>query len=105
MCIRDSGNQQKVLFARAVAGNPRLLLLDEPTRGVDVGARFDLYRLIHDLAARGVAVILASSDLPEIIGLADRIAVLQDGRLSALVTNDGLTEGDVLTLCYGPKAA
>jgi ABC-type sugar transport system ATPase subunit len=101
----SGGNQQKVLFARAVAGNPRLLLLDEPTRGVDVGARFELYRVIRDLADRGVAVILASSDLPEIIGLADRIAVLQEGRLSALVANDGLTEGDVLTLCYGPKAA
>ncbi len=101
----SGGNQQKVLFARAVAGNPRLLLLDEPTRGVDVGARFDLYRVIRDLADKGVAVIVASSDLPEIIGLADRIAVLQDGRLGALVANDGLTEADVLTLCYGPKAA
>ena len=96
----SGGNQQKVLFARAVAGNPRVLLLDDPTRGVDVGARFDLYRVIRDLAAQGMAVIVASSDLPEITGLADRIAVLHDGRLAHLVENTGLSEGDLLTLCY-----
>ena len=96
----SGGNQQKVLFARAVAGNPRVLLLDDPTRGVDVGARFDLYRVIRDLAANGMAVIIASSDLPEITGLADRIAVLHDGRLAHLVENTGLSEGDLLTLCY-----
>lgn len=101
----SGGNQQKVLFARAVGGAPRLLLLDEPTRGVDVGARHDLYRVIHALAAKGVAVILASSDLQEIIGLADHIAVLQGGRIAQLVANEGLTESDLLTMCYDQAAA
>ncbi|MCC5975951.1 MAG: sugar ABC transporter ATP-binding protein [Rubellimicrobium sp.] len=103
----SGGNQQKVLFARALAGNPRLLLLDEPTRGVDVGAKYDIYRLIRGLADRGIAVILASSDLPEVIGLADRIAILHHGRLAHLVPNDGLTEEGLLTLCYtaGEQAA
>ncbi len=101
----SGGNQQKVLFARALAGEPRLLLLDEPTRGVDVGAKFDIYRLIRGLADRGVAVILASSDLPEVIGLSDRIAVLHRGRLAHLVGAEGLSEGDLLTLCYAAEEA
>ena len=100
----SGGNQQKVVFARAMAGTPRVLLLDEPTRGVDVGARADIYRLIRTACDGGTAVILASSDLPELLGLADRIAVLHKGRLAHLVANDGLTEADLLTLCYGAAA-
>lgn len=96
----SGGNQQKVLFARAIGGDPRVLLLDEPTRGVDIGARFDIYRLIRQLCDQGLAVIMASSDLPEVIGLSDRIAVLQSGRLAHLVDNDGLTEAALLGLCY-----
>lgn len=96
----SGGNQQKVLFARALAGRPRLLLLDEPTRGVDVGAKFDIYALIRRLAAEGVAVIVGSSDLPELIGLADRIAVLHAGRLTRMLPAAGLTEGGLLAECY-----
>ncbi len=101
----SGGNQQKVLFARAVGGAPRVLLLDEPTRGVDVGARHDLYRVIRALAAQGVAVILASSDLQEIIGLADRIAVMQGGRIAHLLRNEALAEGDLLAMCYDREMA
>jgi ABC-type sugar transport system ATPase subunit len=100
----SGGNQQKVVFARAIAGRPRVLLLDEPTRGVDVGARADIYKLIREACATGTAVILASSDLPELLGLSDRIAVLHKGRLAHLVPNDGLTESALLTLCYGSAA-
>lgn len=96
----SGGNQQKVLFARALAGQPRVLLLDEPTRGVDIGAKFDIYRLIRRLADDGISVILASSDLPELLGLSDRIAVLQDGRLAHLLRNDALSEADLLERCY-----
>jgi ribose transport system ATP-binding protein len=96
----SGGNQQKVLFARAMAGSPRLLLLDEPTRGVDVGAKFDIYTLIRGAAAQGTAVIVVSSDLPELIGLSDRIAILNAGRLTRILPASGLTEAALLSACY-----
>ena len=96
----SGGNQQKVLFARALAGDPRVLLLDEPTRGVDIGARFELYRLIRHLSEQGLAVIMASSDLPELLGLSDRIAVLRDGRLAETHAAEGLTEAALLARFY-----
>lgn len=96
----SGGNQQKVLFARALVGNPRVLLLDEPTRGVDIGARFDLYRLIRQLSEQGRAVIVASSDLPELIGLSDRIAIMRDGRLAEIIAAEGLTEAALLARFY-----
>jgi ribose transport system ATP-binding protein len=97
----SGGNQQKVVFARALGGKPRLVLLDEPTRGVDVGAKFDIYRSLRELTAEGVAVILASSDLPELLGMADRIAVLREGRIAAMVEAEGLGEDELVNLCYG----
>ena len=100
----SGGNQQKVLFARALAGAPKVLLLDEPTRGVDVGAKADLYRLVREMAERGVAVIVASSDLPELLGLADRIAVLREGRLADLFENRDMTEADLLSRLYDGEA-
>ena len=97
----SGGNQQKVVFAKALLGKPRLLLLDEPTRGVDVGAKFDIYSIIRDMAARGMGVVLASSDLPELIGIADRIAVMRDGAITDIVPANGLDEERLLNLCYG----
>lgn len=96
----SGGNQQKVLFARALAGDPAVLLLHEPTRGVDVGAKFDIYTLIRARAAKGTAVIVVSSDLPELIGLADRIAILNAGRITRTLPTDGLTEAALLSACY-----
>jgi ribose transport system ATP-binding protein len=101
----SGGNQQKVLFARALAGRPKLLLLDEPTRGVDVGAKADIYALIHGLAGEGTAVIVASSDLPELIGLCDRIAVLQGGRIAREIATQGLSEAALLAAIYEGEAA
>lgn len=97
----SGGNQQKVVFARALSTNPRVLLLDEPTRGVDVGAKFDIYSLIREMTARGMAVILVSSDLPELLGMADRIAVLRDGQITTTVSARGLGEDALINLCYG----
>ena len=101
----SGGNQQKVLFARALAAAPRVLLLDEPTRGVDVGAKHDIYRLIAELGRAGTAVVIASSDLPEILGLSHRILVLRGGAQAEIVDNEALSEADLLTLCYGREAA
>lgn len=96
----SGGNQQKVVFARALGGNPKLLLLDEPTRGVDVGAKFDIYTLIRDHAAKGGAVLLASSDLAELLGICDRILILQNGRQSEIVAAKGMTMADLLARFY-----
>jgi len=96
----SGGNQQKVVFARAVGAAPRLLLLDEPTRGVDVGAKFDIYTLIRELSGQGCAVVLTSSELTELIGLCDRILILLDGRQSEIVATDGLTSADLLGRFY-----
>lgn len=97
----SGGNQQKVVFAKALSGDPRLLLLDEPTRGVDVGAKFDIYSVIRDMAAKGMAVILVSSDLPELIGMCDRIAVMRDGTITEIVAAKGLEEEELINRCYG----
>lgn len=99
----SGGNQQKVLFARALAGQPKVLLLDEPTRGVDIGARFDLYRLIRRLSDEGVAIILASSDLPELLGLSDRIGIMRDGILGDIISAAGLDEAGLLARFYHQK--
>lgn len=100
----SGGNQQKVLFARAMAGGPDVLLLDEPSRGVDVGARRDIFGLIRDFAARGGSVVMTSTDLTELLGLCDRILVLRDGRRYALVGTKGLDEASLLALIYGDAA-
>ena len=97
----SGGNQQKVVLARAILGKPRLLLLDEPTRGVDVGAKFDIHTLLREIAATGTAIILSSSDLDELLGMTDRIAVLRLGAIVAIVPSAGLTPGRLLDLCYG----
>ncbi|MEM1401358.1 MAG: ATP-binding cassette domain-containing protein, partial [Pseudomonadota bacterium] len=96
----SGGNQQKVVFARALAGAPSLLLLDEPTRGVDIGAKLEIYSLIRDMSQKGCAVVLASSDLPEIIGLSDRVLILQEGCQTDIIASDGLTPGELLHRLY-----
>ncbi|WP_048876728.1 sugar ABC transporter ATP-binding protein [Saccharomonospora saliphila] len=101
----SGGNQQKVVVARWLVHGCRVLLLDEPTRGVDVGARAELYRLIHELAASGVAVVVVSSEIPEVLGLADRVLVLREGTVLAQRPAGELTEGDVLDMVMEGSAA
>ncbi|GIF05139.1 sugar ABC transporter ATP-binding protein [Actinoplanes siamensis] len=94
----SGGNQQKVVVGRWLLGHTRLLLLDEPTRGVDVGARAELYQVVHDLAADGVGVLLVSSEVPEVLGLADRVLVMREGRLIHEAPAGELDEDTVLDL-------
>ncbi len=101
----SGGNQQKAVLARWLVRGCRVLLLDEPTRGVDVGARAELYRLIDELAANGVAIVLVSSEIPEVLGLSDRVLVLREGRVLADRRSGGLTEAEVLDVILEGSAA
>ena len=100
----SGGNQQKVLFARATWNQPKLLLLDEPTRGVDVGAKQEIYSLIQQASQKGTAVLMVSSELGELIGLCDRILVLRDGQIYHELQTNGLREADLLAYCHGVRA-
>jgi L-arabinose transport system ATP-binding protein len=94
----SGGNQQKVVLARWLAARPKVLILDEPTRGIDVGAKAEIYRLIDELANAGLAIMFISSDLPEILGMSDRIYVMQGGRITGELPGPGTTEREVLEL-------
>ncbi|PXX54728.1 monosaccharide ABC transporter ATP-binding protein (CUT2 family) [Nocardia tenerifensis] len=94
----SGGNQQKVVLARWLARKPKVLILDEPTRGVDVGAKAEIYRIIEELAEAGVAVLVISSELPEVLGLADRIVVMQHGRVTGELEREEASEEAVLAL-------
>lgn len=96
----SGGNQQKVVFARAVGASPNLLLLDEPTRGVDVGAKFDIYTLLRELSTKGCGVVLTSSDLPELLGMCDRVLIMQDGRQTEIVETRDLDPPGLLSRFY-----
>ncbi|HTN39489.1 MAG TPA: sugar ABC transporter ATP-binding protein [Arachidicoccus sp.] len=92
----SGGNQQKVVLAKWLAKNPKVLLLDEPTRGIDVGAKSEIYRLIKELAAKGVGVIVVSSEIPEILAVANRVLVMCEGKISANLPIQEATESDML---------
>jgi ribose transport system ATP-binding protein len=92
----SGGNQQKTLLAKWLCTNPQVLMADEPTRGVDVGAKAKIYQDLRALADRGVGVIVISSELPEILGLCDRVAVFSEGRIAKMLENDHLAQEDVM---------
>src|SRR5207253_1218265 len=94
----SGGNQQKVALARWLAIAPRALILDEPTQGVDVGSKSEIHRLMVDLAERGVAIIMISSELPEILGMSDRIAVMHEGTIGGILSRLEATQQKILSL-------
>jgi ABC-type sugar transport system ATPase subunit len=100
----SGGNQQKVVLARFLALQPRVLLLDEPTRGVDVATKSQIYTLVRQRAAAGCAVLIVSSELPELLGLSDRIVVIHDGRVQGMFEHGAATEEALLHACYGRAA-
>jgi rhamnose transport system ATP-binding protein len=92
----SGGNQQKVVLAKWLATQPRLLILDEPTRGIDIGAKVEVHRIISELAASGLAIVLISSDLPEVLAMSDRVVVLHEGRVTAEIARADATEESVM---------
>ncbi|MFV8798102.1 sugar ABC transporter ATP-binding protein [Yersinia sp. LJYL362] len=94
----SGGNQQKVLIARWLLAQPKILILDEPTRGIDVGAKSEIYRLISELANRGVAIILVSSELPEILGMSDRVMVMHGGHITGILDKQDASQERIMAL-------
>jgi len=104
----SGGNQQKVLLSRLLETKPKLLILDEPTRGVDIGAKSEIYRLIDNLARNGVGVIVISSELPEIVGICDRVLVMREGRIEGEVGGAGhppVTQENIISIATGVREA
>ena len=94
----SGGNQQKVLIARWLLTKPKILILDEPTRGIDVGAKAEIHRLISQLARQGVAVIMISSEMPEVLGMSDRIMVMHEGRVTGFLDRDEANQVKIMEL-------
>lgn len=97
----SGGNQQKVVIAKWIGIGPKLLILDEPTRGVDVGAKREIYQLMNELTGHGVAIIMVSSELPEVLGMSDRIVVVHEGRITGELTKAEATQEKIMTLATG----
>jgi rhamnose transport system ATP-binding protein len=103
--ILSGGNQQKVVLAKWLATKPKLLIVDEPTRGVDVGAKSEVHRTLSQLAKEGMAIIMISSDLPEVIGMADRVLVMHEGKLTAELSRSEATEEVIMFAATGRTAS
>ena len=101
----SGGNQQKLLISRWVAINPRILILDEPTRGVDVGAKSEIYRIMNQMAHKGVAILMISSELPEVVGMSDRVYVMHEGSIEGELQGDDITQENIMTLATGVDEA
>jgi ribose transport system ATP-binding protein len=97
----SGGNQQKVVLAKWLAMEPRVIIFDEPTRGIDVGAKSEIYRLMRSLADAGVAVLMISSDMEEVIGVSDRVAVMHEGRISGILGREECSQENILRLAVG----
>jgi rhamnose transport system ATP-binding protein len=97
----SGGNQQKVVISKWLETTPKVLILDEPTRGIDVGAKVEVHQLVDDLAAKGMAIILISSDLPEVLAMSDRILVMREGRLVAAFARADATQERVIGAAAG----
>jgi ABC-type sugar transport system ATPase subunit len=100
----SGGNQQKVALSKSLQTRPRLLLLDEPTRGIDVGAKREIYQLVDEWTAQGIAILLITSEMPDLLTLSDRVVVLHRGRITAELSRSQATPGAVLAAAMGQVA-
>ena len=94
----SGGNQQKVVLAKWLATNSKVLIFDEPTRGIDVGAKAEIYQLMRKLAQEGKAIIMISSEMPELIGMSDRVLVMRSGKIMGELSKEEVTQEGILTL-------
>ena len=101
----SGGNQQKAVLSKMLLPNPKVLILDEPTRGVDVGAKYEIYKLMFELVKQGLSIIMISSELPEVLGISDRVLVIGEGALRGDFPNEGLTQEQILSAALGQSAA
>jgi rhamnose transport system ATP-binding protein len=101
----SGGNQQKVVLGKWLATEPKLLIIDEPTRGIDVGTKAEVHRLMSELAGRGLAVLMISSELPEVLGMADRVLVMHEGRITGELSRAEADEENVVRLATGQAVA
>jgi ABC-type sugar transport system ATPase subunit len=97
----SGGNQQKVVLAKWLSLNPMLLIVDEPTRGIDVGAKAEVHQLLSKLASQGVAILMISSELPEILGMSDRILVMREGRIAGELEREDASQEAIMSLATG----
>ena len=99
----SGGNQQKVVLGKWLMTRPKVLILDEPTRGIDVGAKFEIYNIINELVREGVAIIMISSELPEVMGMSHRILVMNEGKFTAEFKHDEATQEKIMHAATGGK--
>ena len=99
----SGGNQQKVILAKWLLTKPEVLIIDEPTRGIDVGAKKEIYELLNELKESGKAIIMISSDMPEVLGISDRILVMSEGKITGELSRDEATQEKIMKLAVGIK--
>jgi len=99
----SGGNQQKIVLSKWLLTNPKVLILDEPTRGIDVGAKYEIYKIINELASQGVGIVIISSELPEVLGMSDRIIVMAEGRITGEFLREEATQEKIMTCATGGK--
>ena len=97
----SGGNQQKVVLSKWLMTNPKVLILDEPTRGIDVGTKYEIYKIMVDLARQGMAIIMINSDMEELLGMSDRILIIRQGRVAGELSREEATPGTVMSMAVG----
>jgi D-xylose transport system ATP-binding protein len=97
----SGGNQQKVVIAKWLLSNPKILIMDDPTRGIDVGAKYEIYKLMNDLAEHGVSIIMISSELEEVLGMSDRVMVMHEGKSTQTLSIGDATQERIMALATG----
>jgi len=99
----SGGNQQKVVIAKWLMSTPKILILDDPTRGIDVGTKYEIYKLINTLSENGIAIIMISSELEEVLGMSDRIMVMHEGKCTGILDRKDATQEKIMALATGTK--